>query len=69
MTTVTTSPEPCPPTSHPAKLSTSFRVQLGWLVTLLKPFVLFDPGTLTAKLEAEGRHEGDSVQLAKAGRP
>ncbi len=55
-------------TNLATKPATSFRVQLqAKVVTLLKPFVAFDPGALTVKLDAEGRHEGDSVQLAQAG--
>ena len=45
---------------------TVFRADLqARLVTLLKPFVAFDPGILTASVTAEGRHEGDVLQLAK----
>lgn len=54
-------------TSLGTKPATAFRAQLqAKLVTLLKPFLLFDPGTLTATLAAEGRHEGDLAHLTKA---
>ena len=54
-------------TNLTAKPATAFRAQLqAKLVTLLKPFVSFDPGPLTATVEAEGRHEGDIAQIAKA---
>jgi hypothetical protein len=46
---------------------TAFRANLqAKLVTLLKPFLAFDPGPLTASVQAEGRHEGDLLHLAKA---
>jgi hypothetical protein len=53
-------------TNLATKPSTAFRAQLqAALVTLAKPFLAFDPGTLAATIEAEGRHEGDSLHLEK----
>ena len=36
------------------------------LVTLAKPFLAFDPGPLTVDLQADGRHEADTLQLTQA---
>ncbi|MBI5690361.1 MAG: hypothetical protein HZC55_09700 [Verrucomicrobia bacterium] len=49
------------------KPATAFTARLqANLATLHKPFLAFDPGALAATVEAEGRHEGNTLQLAKA---
>ncbi len=49
------------------KPATAFRATLqAKLPTLLRPFLQFDPGPLGAAVEIAGRHEADSVQVAKA---
>ncbi len=55
-------------TNLATKPITVFRAQLeAKLVTLLQPFLAFDPGALTATVETAGRHEGTSLRLEKLG--
>jgi hypothetical protein len=54
-------------TQLPNKPATAFRAALqARLPTLLRPFLQFDPGPLGAAVEIEGRHEADTLQVAKA---
>lgn len=47
--------------------ATAFTAQIqAKLLTLLKPFLPIDPGPLTIATKVEGRHEGQSLQVASA---
>ncbi|MFM9090728.1 MAG: hypothetical protein ACKOUK_03180, partial [Verrucomicrobiota bacterium] len=49
------------------KPATTFQANLDAKVaTLLRPFIAFDPGAREAKVNLEGRHEGDALTVSRA---
>ncbi|PAW83114.1 MAG: hypothetical protein B9S27_01110 [Opitutia bacterium Tous-C8FEB] len=49
------------------KPATTFQANLeAKVATLLRPFLAFDPGAIEAKVNLEGRHEGDALTVSRA---